>query len=297
MDEPAWNLTQSESGNCLMFLKTLFPLEDQVLRDTQFAVLILFIIVSICGIFANTIVIYILNFKTKPTPLTILLNGLAVSDLLCCVHHSFATALPFLLVHFSTSTSYFISLRAVLNFKMISIPTHGIGKTPVKNLDLFDNEFNKELCIMLSSSLWHFISHYGNLHSKNYWNCLPLKSRHVVTKFRAQVASNSIWISSLLFMLFPFVQVYEWILTGKWDCRYSELHRLSYHLIAMGFAFFIVQICTIFMIYTVSKMFIWIRIIIVNQQFKLIPFNFNSYSDNVRTPSRRTKTIVLRKPH
>jgi len=126
MDESAWNLTLSEFGNCLMFLKTIFPLDDPILRNSQFAVFILLGVVSIYGIFANIIIVYILNFKMKSTPLTLLLNGLAVSDLLVCVHQTFATTLPFFLIYFSPNTS--ISLRAVLDFKMISIVSNGIGK-------------------------------------------------------------------------------------------------------------------------------------------------------------------------
>jgi len=132
MDESARNLTESEFGSCLRYLKTLFPLDDTpVLHYTQLAVFILLGVVSIYGIFANTIVVHILNFKLKTTPLTTLLNGLAVSDLLVCLHQTFATALPFLLLYFSPKSSS-LFLRAVLNFKMISIPTHLIGKIVFK---------------------------------------------------------------------------------------------------------------------------------------------------------------------
>jgi len=129
MNSALWNRSIEGFGKCHLNFKSFVPLNGTLIWESQVAANFLLAMGSIFGVVTNCIVVYILGSKSKKTPLIVLLNGLALSNTIACVHKLIASTLHFFLVNFLLSSDAQINLiRAIWNFKMLSVPTHLIGK-------------------------------------------------------------------------------------------------------------------------------------------------------------------------
>jgi len=94
------SLILTEYNNCQVFLSSIIPLENSKFFHAQVLCYSLICLISTIGFLCNVLVTYVLGLKTKRTPLTVLLIGLAISDIFLCLHQILAMALPFFLLAF-----------------------------------------------------------------------------------------------------------------------------------------------------------------------------------------------------